>query len=65
MVILTRVCLRVSFILISRMPLTKFLIKDTMVKVKAHGIGVKIWGWIDDWLSGRRQWVTLNGRESN
>ena len=35
-----------------------------MVKVKAHGIEGKIWGWIDDWLNGRKQWVTLNGRES-
>ena len=25
----------------------------------------KMWDWIDDWLSGRRQRVTLNGRESN
>ena len=39
--------------------------KRLMVKVKAHGIGGKIWGWIDDWLSGRKQWVILNGRESN
>ena len=29
--------------------------KRLMVKVKAHGIGGKIWGWIDDWLSGRTQ----------
>ena len=36
-----------------------------MVKVNAHGIGGKIWGWIDDWLSGRKQRVMLNGRESN
>ena len=36
-----------------------------MVKVKAHGIGGKIWGWIDDWLKGRKQRVTLNGRESD
>ena len=33
--------------------------------VKAHGIGGKIWGWIDDWLNGRKQRVTLNGRESD
>ena len=39
--------------------------KRLMVKVKAHGIGGKIWGWIDDWLNGRRQQLTLNGRESN
>ena len=46
--------------------MTKFLIKKRlMVKVKAHGIGGKIWGWIDDWLNGRKQRVTLNGRESD
>ena len=33
--------------------------KRLMVKVKAHGIGGKIWRWIDDWLNGRRQRVTL------
>ena len=37
--------------------------KSLMVKVKAHGIEGKIWGWIDDWLNGRKQQVTLNGRE--
>ena len=36
-----------------------------MVKVKAHGIGGKIRVWIDDWLNGRKQRVTLNGRESD
>ena len=36
-----------------------------MVKVKAHGIGDKIWGWIDDWLNDRKQRVTLNGSESD
>ena len=39
--------------------------KRLMVKVKAHGIGGKIWGWIDDWLNSRKQRVTLNGRESD
>ena len=39
--------------------------KRLMVTVKAHGIRSKIWGWIDDWLSGRKQLVILNGRESN
>ena len=38
--------------------------KRLMVNVKAHDIGGKIWGWIDDLLSGRRR-VTLNDRESN
>ena len=33
-----------------------------MVRVKAHGIGGKIWGWIDDWLNGSMQRVTINGR---
>ena len=36
-----------------------------MVKVKAHGIGGKIWGRIDDWLTCRKQRVIINGRESN
>ena len=44
--------------------MTKFLIR-LMVKVKAHGIGGKIWSWIDDWLCRRRQRVTINSRESN
>ena len=43
----------------------KVLHKRLMVMVKAHGIRGKIWGWIDDWLSGRKQLVILNGRESN
>ena len=33
--------------------------------VKAHGIEGKILGWIDDWLNGRKQRVTLKGRESD
>ena len=33
--------------------------------VKSHGIEGKIWGWIDDWLNGRKQLVTLNGKESD
>ena len=36
-----------------------------MVTVKAHGIGGKICDRIDDWLSGRKQRVILNDRESN
>ena len=36
-----------------------------MVKVKAHDIGGNIWGWIEDWLVDRKQWVILNSRESN
>ena len=39
--------------------------KRLMVEVKAHGIGGKIWGWIDDWLNSRKQRATLNGRESD
>ena len=39
--------------------------KRLMVKVKAHSIEGKICGWIADWLTGRKQRVTLNGRESN
>ena len=43
----------------------KVLHNRLMVTVKAHGIEGKIWGWIDDWLSGMKQRVILNGRESN
>ena len=39
--------------------------KRLMVKVKSHAIGGKILGWIDDWLNGRKQRVSLNGRESD
>ena len=39
--------------------------KRLMVRVKACGRGGKIWGCIEDWLSGRKQRVTLNGRGSN
>ena len=39
--------------------------KRLMAKVNRHGIRDTIWGWIDDWLNGRRQRVTLIGRESN
>ena len=39
--------------------------KRLMVKVNVHGIRGNIWGWIDNWLSGRRLRVALNGRESN
>ena len=39
--------------------------KRLMVKIKAHGIGGKIWGWIDDLLNGRKQRVTLNDRASD
>ena len=39
--------------------------KRLMVEVKAHGIGGKIWCWIDDWFNGRKQRVTLNDRESD
>ena len=39
--------------------------KRLMVKVKANGFGCKICDFVDYWLSGRRQRVTLNGRETN
>ena len=39
--------------------------KRLMVKVRAYGIGGKIWDWIDDWLYGRKQRVILNVRESD
>ena len=34
-------------------------------KVKAHGIGGKILGWIRGWLSNRQQRVQINGRKSD
>ena len=39
--------------------------KRLIVTIKAHGIGGKIWDWIDEWLNGRKQRVILNGRESD
>ena len=63
MIILTRVCLWIY--LDFRKASDKVVHKRLMVRVKAYGIGGKIWGWIDDWLSVRKQRVILNGRESN
>ena len=34
-------------------------------KVKAHGVNGKILTWVEAWLSGRLQWVVLNGSKSN
>ena len=36
-----------------------------MSKVRAHGICGDIADWIEEWLSGRKQRVVLNGKESN
>ena len=36
-----------------------------MKKVKAHGIRGPLLGWINEWLSGRRQRVVLNGKFSS
>ena len=35
-----------------------------MHKLTAHGIGIKVWNWICDWLSGREQRVVLLGNTS-
>ena len=35
-----------------------------MLKLTAHGIGSKVWNWIQDWLSGREQRVVLLGSTS-
>ena len=35
-----------------------------MVKLKAAGIDGKLWAWLKDWLSGRKQRVTINGKFS-
>jgi hypothetical protein len=34
-------------------------------KMKAHGIGSALFKWIAAWLSGRKQRVVLNGKESS
>ena len=36
-----------------------------MSKVRAHGIVGNVAGWIEEWLSGRKQRVVLNGKASN
>ena len=38
--------------------------KRLMVKLKAEGVGGKLWGWLKDWLSGRYQRVVVNGMMS-
>ena len=30
-------------------------------KLKAHGVNGKVLNWIKDWLTNRKQWVTVNG----
>ena len=36
-----------------------------MEKLAAAGIGGKLWAWLKDWLSGRKQKVVVNGASSN
>ena len=38
--------------------------KRLVNKVKAHGIGITIWRWIEAWLSDRSQRVVINGHAS-
>ena len=42
----------------------KVPIKKLLVKLKQHGIGGRLWTWIESWLTGRKQRVVLNGRVS-
>jgi len=34
-------------------------------KLKAHGIGGKLWNWIKSWLSGKLQRVCIKGKASD
>ena len=36
-----------------------------ILKLKSHGIGIGIINWIEQWLSGRRQRVVVDGEVSN
>ena len=36
-----------------------------LLKLKAHGIGGSITDWIEQWLTGRRQRVVVDGEVSN
>ena len=38
--------------------------KRLVKKLEAHGIGGKISRWIENWLTGRRQRVNINGKAS-
>ena len=39
--------------------------KRLISKLKAHGIDGQVSNWIEEWLSGRRQRVVLNGQSSD
>ena len=39
--------------------------KRLLAKLKAHGFSGNVLGWIEDWLTGRKQRVVINGRESD
>ena len=53
--------------------LLKFLSKDfdkvphrrLLIKLASHGIGGKLFAWIEDWLRNRRQRVCLHGAQSS
>ena len=36
-----------------------------VLKLKSHGIGISIINWIEQWLTGRRQRVVVDGKVSN
>ncbi len=38
--------------------------RKLMIKVRALGIGVTIADWIENWLTGRKQRVVINGKAS-
>ena len=35
-----------------------------LLKLEEHGIGGKVRDWIENWLTGRRQFVSVNGAMS-
>ena len=39
--------------------------KRLLAKLKAHGFSGNVLRWIDDWLTGRKQRVVINGKESD
>ena len=42
----------------------KVPVRRLLIKMEAHGINGKMLGWVEKWLTGRRQRVVLNGKTS-
>lgn len=36
-----------------------------LTKLRSHGIGGRIYMWIEDWMTGRKQRVVINGKVSS